>query len=299
MRVITTIEEMESVCPGWGSSSIIGLVPTMGYLHEGHLALVRRARIENDLVIVSIFVNPTQFGPHEDFERYPRDVERDLHMLESEGVDVVFAPGVDEMYPAGYVTYVEPGGPLVDQAEGKRRPGHFRGVATVVLKLFHIVQPRIAYFGQKDAQQVAVIARMVADLNLPLSVHVVSTVREPDGLAMSSRNVYLTAEQRVAARVLYRALQVGRGVFDAHPEQGVAAVVQAMTQTVAAEPLVHLDYAEVRDFHSFLSLEILRAPALLVIAAYVGSVRLIDNSVLLADGTWDTGYQPDQVAQDM
>ena len=296
MRVITTVKEMASVCPGWGSSSTVGLVPTMGYLHEGHFALVRRARIENDLVIVSIFVNPTQFAPHEDFERYPRDVHRDLCMLEAEGVDIVFTPSVDEMYPAGYVTYVEQSGPLVEQAEGKRRPGHFRGVATVVLKLFHIVQPQRAYFGQKDAQQVAVIARMVTDLNLPLSLCIVSTVREPDGLAMSSRNVYLTAEQRVAARVLYRALQAGRRIFETHPEQGVATVVQVMTETVAAEPLVHLDYAEVRDFHSFLPLEVLQAPALLVIAAYVGSVRLIDNSVLLADGTWDTRYQTDQIA---
>jgi pantoate--beta-alanine ligase len=298
MRVITTVKEMASVCPGWGSSSSIGLVPTMGYLHEGHLALVRRARIENDLVIVSIFVNPTQFGPHEDFERYPRDVDRDLYMLEAEGVDVVFTPSVDEMYPAGYVTYVEPGGPLVEQAEGKIRPGHFRGVATVVLKLFHIVQPRRAYFGQKDAQQVAVITRMVADLNLPLTLRIGSTVREPDGLAMSSRNVYLTSEQRQAARVLYRALQAGRRVFESHPEQGVAAVVQAMTETVAAEPLVRLDYAEVRDSHSFLPLEDLRAPALLLIAAYVGSVRLIDNTVLLADGTWDAGHQAEQIALD-
>jgi pantoate--beta-alanine ligase len=295
MHVITTVKEMASVCPGWGSASTVGLVPTMGYLHEGHLSLVRRARIENDLIIVSIFVNPTQFGPHEDFERYPRDVDRDLHMLEAEGVDIVFTPGVDEMYPAGYVTYVEPGGPLVELAEGKTRPGHFRGVATVVLKLFTIIQPHRAYFGQKDAQQVAVITRMVADLNIPLSLCIVSTVREPDGLAMSSRNVYLTAEQRQAARVVYRALQAGRRVFETHPEQGVAAVIQAMAETVAAEPLVHLDYAELRDPHSFLPLEILHAPALLIIAAYVGSVRLIDNTILLANGTWDTSYQANQI----
>ncbi len=289
MRVITTVKEMAAVCPGWGSSSTVGFVPTMGYLHEGHLALVRRARIENDLLIASIFVNPTQFGPHEDFERYPRDVPRDLAMLESEGVDIIFTPGVAEMYPAGYVTYVEPTGPLVEEAEGRRRPGHFRGVATVVLKLFHIVQPYRAYFGQKDAQQVAVISRMVEDLNLPLSLRIIPTVREPDGLAMSSRNVYLTPEQRTAATVLYRALQAGRHIFDTRPAQGVAAVVQAMTATVAAEPLADLDYAEVRDPHSFLPLEILQAPALLAIAAHIGSVRLIDNIILHTDGTCDPG----------
>src|SRR5581483_250018 len=280
MRVITNVKEMAGVCPGWGSSSTVGFVPTMGYLHEGHLALVRRARTENDLVIASIFVNPTQFGPHEDFERYPRDVPRDLAMLESEGVDIVFTPGVAEMYPSGYVTYVEPTGPLVEQAEGRRRPGHFRGVATVVLKLFHIVRPHRAYFGQKDAQQVAVISHMVEDLNLPLSLRIVSTVREPDGLAMSSRNVYLTAEQRTAATVLYRALQAGRRVFDARPAQGVAVVIRAMTETVAAEPLADLDYIEVRDPHSFLPLEVLQPPALLAIAAHIAPVRLIDNIAL-------------------
>jgi pantoate--beta-alanine ligase len=210
-------------------------------------------------------------------------------MLEAEGVDVVFAPGIDEMYPKSYVTSVELSGPLVEQAEGRRRPHHFRGVATIVLKLFHLVQPNRAYFGQKDAQQVAVISRMVEDLHLPLSLRIIATVREPDGLALSSRNSYLTAEQHLAASVLYRALLVGRRLFECHPGKGVAAVVEAMTETIAAEPLAHLDYIEVRDPQSFLPLEVLQAPALLTIAAHIGSVRLIDNVVLRADGTWDTG----------
>src|SRR5258708_38201238 len=216
MLVITTVQEMLEARAGWAGSPDGGLVPTMGYLHEGHLSLIRQARVENTLLSASIFVNPTQFGPHEDLASYPRDLPHDLHMLEDCGVDVVFAPTAAEMYPQGFATYVEPGGPLTTAAEGARRPGHFRGVATVVLKLLGIIQPQRAYFGQKDAQQVAVISRMLADFNLAVTLRILPTVREIDGLAMSSRNAYLTPTTRSASTSLYRALQAGHQAFEKH-----------------------------------------------------------------------------------
>jgi pantoate--beta-alanine ligase len=289
MRVVTTVQEMVDEHSGWASSLDVGFVPTMGYLHEGHLSLVHQARVENKVLVVSIFVNPTQFGPHEDLGTYPRDLSRDLQLLEESGVDVVFTPAPEEIYPPGFVTYVEPTGPLAGQAEGASRPGHFRGVATVVLKLFQIVRPHQAYFGQKDAQQVAVISRMVIDFHLPVKLCILPTIREADGLAMSSRNAYLIGEDRTAARVLYRALQAGRMAFEAHPGKEPSVVTRTMTDIVLAEPRAHLDYAEVHDSNSFLPLETLHAPALLVIAAKVGSARLIDNFLLRADGSWDTG----------
>ena len=287
MHVIGTVRELEQQRTQW--SGEVGLVPTMGYLHEGHLSLLRQARRENQVLAASIFVNPTQFGPHEDFTSYPRNLERDLRLLTEVGADVVFAPTPQEMYPQGFATYVEPVGVLAEQAEGASRPGHFRGVATVVLKLFQLVRPQRAYFGQKDAQQVVVISRMVRDLNLPITLRIGPTIREAGGLAMSSRNSQLDPVARKAATVLYRALQAGRSAFDAHLPGGPHAVIQAMTGVVAQEPLAHLDYAEVRDPASFLPLETLQAPALLLIAARVGTVRLIDNFALRADGTWDTG----------
>jgi pantoate--beta-alanine ligase len=289
MRVITTVQEMMSEHLEWSGSNTVGFVPTMGYLHEGHLSLIRQARAENKVLVVSIFVNPIQFGPHEDLDRYPRDLPHDLQMLEMIGVDIVFTPTVAEIYPAGFVTHVEPTGPLVREAEGASRPGHFRGVATVVLKLFQIVRPHQAYFGQKDAQQVAVISRMVTDFNLPVSLRILSTVREADGLAMSSRNAYLHSEDRATAKVLYRALQVGRTAFETHPHGDPAIVEQAMADVVSTEPRARLDYALVREPTSFLPLETLRAPALLAIATWVGPVRLIDNFLLCADGSWDIG----------
>lgn len=289
MRVVTTVREMVDAHPEWAGTNKIGFVPTMGYLHEGHLSLVHHARAENEVLVASIFVNPTQFGPHEDLTRYPRDLPRDLHMLETAGVDVVFTPTPDEIYPPGFAIYADPTGPLAEQAEAASRPGHFRGVATVVLKLFQIVQPQQAYFGQKDAQQVTVISRMVADFNLPVKLRILPTIREADGLAMSSRNAYLGPQDRIAARVLYRALQAGCQTFETRPSGGSADVVRAMTDVVATEPTVQLDYAQVRDPDSFLPLETLRAPALLVIAAQVGPARLIDNFLLRADGSWDIG----------
>jgi pantoate--beta-alanine ligase len=289
MRVISDVQEMMDAHPAWASSDDVGFVPTMGYLHEGHLALVRQARRENNVLVASVFVNPTQFGPHEDLNAYPRDLQRDLRLLEDAGADMVFTPTPEAIYPTGFVTYVDPTGPLVTEAEGASRPGHFRGVATVVLKLFSIVRPRLAYFGQKDAQQVAVISRMVTDLNLPVQLRVLPTVREADGLAMSSRNAYLNKEDRRAARVLYRALEAGRAVFDEHPGEPASLASNAMRAVVATELLAQLDYAEVRDPSSFLRQEMLQAPAVLVIAARVGPARLIDNFLLRADGSWDTG----------
>ena len=294
MRVITTVQEMLDARADQVVSGACGLVPTMGYLHEGHLALVRRARAENEILAASIFVNPTQFGPHEDLERYPRDLPRDLRLLEECGVDLVFTPAAAEMYPSDFATYVEPSGPLVTAAEGASRPGHFRGVATIVLKLFQILRPQRAYFGQKDAQQVAVISRMVADLVLPVTLRILPIVREVDGLAMSSRNAYLSPQMRAAATVLYKALLAGKQAFEEQASRGPAGVIEAMREIVASEPLVALDYAEVRDPGTFLPLEHLRTPALLLIAASPGSTRLIDNFLLRADGTWETGIQQGQ-----
>lgn len=289
MRVITTIREMIDARAEWSVSQEVGFVPTMGYLHEGHLTLARQARRENDQVIASIYVNPAQFGPREDLNTYPRDLPRDLRLLEEEGVDVVFVPTSEEMYPGGFVTYVDPTGALAEQAEGASRPGHFRGVATVVLKLFQIVRPQRAYFGQKDGQQAAVIERMVQDFNLPVQLRILPTVREADGLAMSSRNAYLLGEDRVAARVLYKALQAGRAAFEANPGARASLATKAMIDMVQAEPRARLDYAEIRDTHDFLLREMLLAPALLLIAAQVGPARLIDNFLLREDGAWDTG----------
>lgn len=289
MRVIATVQEMLGARADRSVSGSWGLVPTMGYLHEGHLSLVRQARRESDVLAVSIFVNPAQFGPREDLERYPRDLPRDLRLLEECGVDFVFTPAARDMYPPGFATYVDPSGPLVAAAEGASRPGHFRGVATVVLKLFQILNPHRAYFGQKDAQQVAVLTRMVTDLFLPVKLRIFPTVREADGLAMSSRNAYLAPQLRAAAGVLYKALLAGKQTFEDQASGGPASVINAMQKVVAGEPLVMLDYAEVRDPGTFLPLEDLRAPALLLIAASLGSTRLIDNVVLRAEGTWDTG----------
>lgn len=292
MHVITTIQEMLIARASWGNSAPVGLVPTMGYLHEGHLSLVRQARAENDFLAASIFVNPTQFGPHEDLARYPRDLPRDLRLLEECGVDVVFTPAAADMYPANFATYIDPGGPLATAAEGASRPGHFRGVATVVLKLFQIIQPERAYFGQKDAQQVAVITRMVTDLNLPVHLCILPTIREASGLALSSRNAYLEPDVRAASTILYQALTAGKQAFESAPSSGQASVTQAsakMQEVIAREPLARLDYAEVRDPTTFSPLETLRAPALLLVAATFGTTRLIDNFLLRPDGSWDCG----------
>jgi len=250
----------------------------MGYLHEGHLSLVRAARRENTHAVVSIFVNPTQFAPNEDLARYPRDEERDLRLLEREGVDGVFAPRVGEMYAQGFGTYVTVEG-LTGRLEGASRPTHFRGVTTVVLKLFNIIQPDRAYFGQKDAQQLAVIRRMTRDLDLPVRIVGMPIVREPDGLAMSSRNAYLTPEQRTAATVLRRALAAAEGAFADGVRDG-AQIRRRVEGVIAEEPLAEVDYVSVADAETLEELQAFDAPALVSLAARFGQTRLIDNVVL-------------------
>lgn len=251
----------------------------MGYLHEGHLALVRRAKAECEHVAVSIFVNPTQFGPNEDLARYPRDVPRDLALLREAGVDLVFAPMPDEMYPPGYSTYVEVEH-VTAPLEGARRPGHFRGVATVVCKLFNIVQAQRAYFGQKDAQQTVVIRQMVRDLNLPIEIVIVPTVREADGVALSSRNVYLSPAQRAAAPTLYRALQQAQALY-AHGERAAETLRAAMQAVLAQQPLAQIDYVSVADPHTLQELHgRIEHGALLSLAVRFGTTRLIDNILL-------------------
>jgi pantoate--beta-alanine ligase len=256
----------------------LALVPTMGALHEGHLSLVRAARAASDVVAVSIFVNPTQFGPSEDLAKYPRSFERDCEMLEHEGVGFVFAPSVEEMYPAGAVTWV-----TVEELSGKldggSRPGHFRGVTTVVSKLFHIVEPDKAFFGQKDAAQVAIIRRMVRDLNLPVEIVVCPIVREADGLAMSSRNAYLSLQDRKRAMVLHRSLERVRQLAHAG-ERDVARLVAAGRGEFARESLVRVDYFEVVDPETLDPVADVSKGALVAVAAYVGATRLIDNVLL-------------------
>ncbi|GFN22867.1 MAG: pantoate--beta-alanine ligase [Thermoanaerobacteraceae bacterium] len=256
----------------------IGFVPTMGYLHEGHLALARRARERCDAVIMSIFVNPTQFGPREDFASYPRDLERDLRLAEEVGVDAVFAPEVEEMYPPGYSTYVEVEG-VTEVLCGASRPGHFRGVATVVTKLLNIVQPDEAFFGQKDYQQSVVVRRMAADLNIPVEIITVPTVREPDGLALSSRNKYLNEEERRQALCLYRALKLGEEMI-LSGERRAEAVRQAMVEEISRYPLARIDYVSVNDAETLKPLKEISGRVLLAVAVWIGKTRLIDNLVV-------------------
>ncbi len=250
----------------------------MGYLHEGHLSLVRAAKRENAHTAVSIFVNPAQFGPDEDLARYPRDEARDLALLDAEGVDAVFAPPVEEMYPDGFSTYVMVEG-LTQRLEGASRPAHFRGVTTVVAKLFNIVQPERAYFGQKDAQQLAVIRRMVRDLAMPVEVVAMPIVREPDGLAMSSRNVYLSPEDRTAAHVLCLAVSLAERMFD-ESERDASRIRSAIEQLLRSEPLARIDYMSVADAQTLDELDIIDRTALVSLAVRFGATRLIDNTVL-------------------
>jgi pantoate--beta-alanine ligase len=280
MRVVKTVAEMETL----RQSPVVnvGLVPTMGYLHEGHLSLVRQARAENETVIVSIFVNPTQFGPGEDLKRYPRDEERDLTLLREEGVDLVFMPSAEDMYPPGFDEWVEVSGPVVERLEGQHRPGHFRGVTTVVARLFRIVRPDLAYFGQKDAQQLRVIRKMTADLGLPVEVVGMPIVREADGLAMSSRNVYLSAEERERALVLSRALREAEAAFT-EGERDAEAIRKSVKARIASEPGVDIDYVSVADDETLEELSgVIEGPALVLVAARVGETRLIDNVELVA-----------------
>lgn len=277
MHLFRTIAELR-IWRSQQASRSVGFVPTMGYLHEGHLALVRRARAENETVVVSIFVNPLQFGPQEDYDRYPRDLDRDLDLLEREGVDAVFAPSVSEMYPSGFSTAVVVTGPIAERLEGEARPGHFRGVATVVTRLFGLVQPQRAYFGWKDAQQVLVVQRLVQDLALPVDIVPLPTVREADGLAMSSRNVYLSPEERVAASAIPRALFAALERFRSG-ERAAAALRELVRRTLTTTP-VRLEYVSVSDLETFQEVEYVERPALLLVAAWIGTTRLIDNVLL-------------------
>jgi pantoate--beta-alanine ligase len=276
MFIASTFEELRtarSLLP-----EPVGFVPTMGYLHEGHLSLVRRAAKECASVAASIFVNPTQFGPNEDLAKYPRDLKRDLSLLEQAGSDLVWTPSAEIMYPSGFQTWVTVEG-LTQPLEGAVRPGHFRGVTTVVAKLFNAVQPQKAYFGQKDAQQAAVLRRMTRDLDFPVEVIICPTVREPDGLAMSSRNSYLSPEERQAATVLFRALSAARASHR-RGERNAEALCRIVRETVALEPLAQLQYVSCADFDSLQEVEEITGKTLLSMAAFVGKTRLIDNFIL-------------------
>ncbi|HET9477606.1 MAG TPA: pantoate--beta-alanine ligase [Dehalococcoidia bacterium] len=282
VSAIESVAAMEAARNEMGG--VVGLVPTMGYLHEGHLSLVRRARADCDTVIVSIFVNPTQFGPGEDLERYPRDTERDLRLLEEAGVDIVFAPPVDEMYPPGFDNWVEVTGPLTERLEGAARPGHFRGVTTVVARLFRIVRPDRAYFGQKDAQQLRVIRRMVQQEGLPVTIVPMPIVREEDGLAMSSRNVYLSAEERSAALALSGALRHARRMVREDGVTDTTFVKLAVHRILQQQPAVQVEYVSVSDEETLEEMTSIDRPAMVLLAAKVGSTRLIDNVVVAPKG---------------
>jgi pantoate--beta-alanine ligase len=276
MKIVVTIPELRSAraaLPG-----PVGFVPTMGYLHAGHISLARQAKAECASVVASIFVNPTQFGPNEDLAKYPRDLPRDLALLEAAGVDLVWTPTPEVMYPSGFQTWVEVQG-LTKGLEGEVRPTHFRGVTTVVSKLFNAVGPDKAYFGQKDAQQVAVTRRMVKDLDFPIDIVVCPIVREPDGLAMSSRNVYLNPGERQAATVLFRSLSAAQAAYE-KDERNAEALRRIMKEAINSEPLARLQYVSCADYDTLEELEMVRGKALLSMAVYMGKTRLIDNFVL-------------------
>jgi pantoate--beta-alanine ligase len=279
MKLIKTIEDMRSFRnAARKNSKRLGLVPTMGALHDGHLSLVRAARNKSDIVAVSIFVNPTQFGPKEDFAKYPRNLESDSNMLDREHADVIFAPSVDDMYPAGAITWVTVEG-MSDRLCGKSRPGHFRGVTTVVSKLFHIIEPDAAFFGQKDAAQVAIIRRMVRDLNMPVEIEVGAIVRESDGLALSSRNAYLDPQERNSALVLHGSLVEAQKLFQ-RGERNPEKLLAAGKQKFADESGVRLDYFEIVDPDSLEPVTTISNCALIAVAAFIGNTRLIDNIIV-------------------
>ncbi len=279
MRVCETIEDMRSLCRATrAGGKRLGFVPTMGALHEGHLSLVRAARAACDIVAASIFVNPMQFGPNEDLAKYPRTFARDRELLGKESVELLFAPSVEEMYPAGAVTWVTVEG-LSGKLDGRSRPGHFRGVTTVVAKLFHIVEPDAAFFGQKDAAQVAIIRRMAHDLNFPIEIVACPIVREADGLAMSSRNAYLDPQQRQQALVLHRALMRVKKSWKAG-ERSSSRLADGGREEIATEKAVRLDYFEIADPGTLDPIDNVSSAALVAVAAFVGPTRLIDNILL-------------------
>jgi pantoate--beta-alanine ligase len=276
MITVKTVGEMKSLVRRWKSEGkTVGFVPTMGYLHEGHLSLVRESKKRTDVTVVSIFVNPTQFGPKEDFKKYPRDLVKDFAFLETGGVDCLFYPDAGDIYPPGYRTFVEVHG-LQDRLCGKSRPGHFRGVATVVLKLFNIVSPDLAFFGAKDAQQILIIQKMAADLNLDVDVVTCPIVREPDGLALSSRNAYLSPDERKAAPVLSRSLAAAEKLIAAG-ERDVTKVMAAIRSVIGGEPQARIDYVEAVDPANLEPVIEIRGDVLIALAVFIGSTRLIDN----------------------
>jgi len=276
MITVRTAQELGRERALWGAlDRSVAFVPTMGALHEGHISLVRIARERADRVIASVFVNPTQFAANEDLSRYPRQPEKDAGMLAAAGCDVLFLPDVDTIYPPGHTAFVEPGGPA-EGLEGAFRPGHFRGVATVVLGLFNLVRPDVAVFGKKDAQQVAVVRQMVRDLHVPVEVAAAETVREADGLAMSSRNVYLSPAERQAASVLHRALVAAEQAITGGERRGDA-VRQILRRVLESEPLARIDYADAVDGQTFQPLDVVRGQVVLPLAVWIGGTRLIDN----------------------
>ncbi|MBQ8132877.1 MAG: pantoate--beta-alanine ligase [Clostridia bacterium] len=279
MKIVTTIKEVREEVKQWRKEGLsVGLVPTMGYLHEGHASLIKRAVQENDRVIVSDFVNPTQFGPNEDLESYPRDLERDAKLCSDEGAALIFNPSAAEMYFPDFSTYVNMTGPS-DELCGKSRPIHFRGVCTVVSKLFNIATPDRAYFGQKDAQQLAVIKRMVRDLNFDIEIVGCPIIREEDGLAKSSRNTYLSEDERKAAVILHKALEEGKALI-LGGEKSAAAVIEKITSIIESEPLAKVDYVQVVSFPDITVIDTTEGDILAAVAVYIGKTRLIDNFII-------------------
>ncbi|MHB8094526.1 MAG: pantoate--beta-alanine ligase [Candidatus Aminicenantales bacterium] len=276
MKIVRAIPEMKAaVAEAKSGRAKIGLVPTMGFLHEGHLSLVRECRKRTDVVVVSIFVNPIQFGPKEDFRTYPRDFERDTALLEREGVDIVFCPEAEEMFPSGYKTYVEVQD-LQDRLCGRSRPGHFRGVCTVVLKLFNIVRPDVAFFGWKDAQQVLILRKMAEDLDLGVRIEGMPLLRDEDGVALSSRNSYLNPDERKAARALTESLGEAKIMIE-HGEKDTRLIVDRMKARIEKEPLARIDYIEIVDQRELLPVERIEGAVLIALAVFIGKTRLIDN----------------------
>ena len=279
MEICYTIKDVRERVNAWKREGLtVGFVPTMGYLHKGHKSLMEAARANNDKVVVSVFVNPMQFGPNEDLESYPRDFEKDSALCESVGVDLIFHPEPEEMYADGFCSYVDMNG-LTTELCGKSRPIHFRGVQTVVLKLFNIVKPDTAYFGQKDAQQLAVIKRMVKDLNVDTEIVGCPIVREADGLAKSSRNTYLNPDERKAALILSRSLKLGRELIE-NGETDSKAVIKSITDSINTEPLAKIDYVDVVDFDTITPVDKIGKSVLVAIAVYIGKTRLIDNFII-------------------
>ena len=279
MKIVNTVSEVRDIIKEWKKNGLtIGLVPTMGYLHEGHASLIRRASKENDRVIVSDFVNPTQFAPTEDLESYPRDIERDARVCEQEGADLIFHPSAEEMYFPNATTFVNMTGPS-EELCGKSRPIHFRGVCTVVSKLFNIASPDKAYFGQKDAQQLAVIKRMVRDLNFDIEIVGCPIVRESDGLAKSSRNVYLSKDERNAALILHRALEESKKMILCG-EKNASDIKKRISDIIESEPLARIDYVEIVSFPDIERIDVINGDILAAVAVYIGKTRLIDNFII-------------------